>query len=220
MAKSDHHPNSDRLSKRALQTLLTTKTAKRLTAAAFRARVRKVDRFSGPHAWGRLVLLGVLLIDLSLLGMGAPSLMLELAGYWPGLAATFGGLLIAIIMIKLSRPGIYWDWTALGALQIGLGMVLKASPYLIRPLEATFFYGLLIIAASLLLWIAATTKERTGRAWLGAGGLASLTISAFGSIDYLAIGLLRPEVVALTTAVLIGMSVFGLGLSLKPKTKR
>lgn len=219
MAKSDHHTISERLSKRVLQTVLATNVARSVAAAVFRTRVRQEGRFSGVHDWRRLILLGGLLIDMSLVGMAAPSLMLTLAGYWPGLAGTFGGLVIGIIMIKLSRPGIYWDWTMLGAVQVGLGIVLKTSPYLARSQDATVFFGLLLIVASLLLWIGATTRQSTGRAWIGAGGLAVLLITVFGLIDHLAIGLLRPEVVVLTTMTLIGVSVFGFGISLRPKMK-
>jgi hypothetical protein len=216
LANSDHHTISERLSKRALQLVL----ARGVTAAVLRTRARQEERFSGVHDWRRLILLGGLLIDMSLVGIAAPSLMLTLAGYWPGLAGTFGGLVIGIIMIKLSRPGIYWDWTMLGAIQVGLGIVLKTSPYLARSQDTTVFFGLLLIVALLLLWIGATTRQSTGRAWIGAGGLAVLLITVFGLIDHIAIGLLRPEVVVLTTMTLIGVSVFGFGISLRPKMKK
>jgi hypothetical protein len=39
-------------------------------------------------------------------------------------------------------------------------------------------------------------------------------------IDHIAIGLLRPEVVVLTTMTLIGVSVFGFGISLRPKMRK
>src|SRR3546814_20636128 len=82
-------------------------------------------------------------------------------GYWPGMSAIFGGLLISIIILRIARPRIYWDWAALGILEVGLGVLLTLDPLLASALDSLLFYGLLAMSAVQLCVIG--TSLRPGR---------------------------------------------------------
>lgn len=211
MSKIKVRYNRDRFIKwRWLHSLLLGRP-NALLSISHRVRSTKSGRFSGPHDWGRLIALGVLLVDLAALGFRAPSLWTR-TGYWPGLAATFGGLLIAIIVLKLSRPGIYWDWLGFGVLQIVLGI---ASKDLAEAADAAMFYATMFASAFLMIWIAMTISSGKGRAWLGAGGLACLAVASLGSLDYAIRNAIGVDTVLLTTLVLTGLSIIGLGISIR-----
>src|SRR3546814_1227624 len=85
--------------------------------------------------------------NLAVLGFLSSSAGRLMPGYWPGMSAIFGGLLISIIILRIARPRIYWDWAALGILEVGLGVLLKLDPLLASALDSLLFYGLLAMAA-------------------------------------------------------------------------
>src|SRR3546814_20050831 len=97
-------------------------------------------------------------------------------GYWPGMSAIFGGLLISIIILRIARPRIYWDWAALGILEVGLGVLLKLDPLLASALDSLLFFCLLAMAAVQLCVIGTSLRPGKPWAWLGAAGIAILLV--------------------------------------------
>lgn len=171
------------------------------------------ERFGGGHNWRRLIALGTIIVDLTVLGFFSSSSW----GYWPGMSAVFSGLLISIIIFRIGRPKIYWDWAFLGALEISLGIMLKTDPFLVSALNALLFYGLLAMSAVQLCVIGASLKLRKAWAWLGAGGIANLVVTTLGCLDHFTSKIISVETVLLTTLMIVGLSLIGLGVSLRPK---
>ncbi|WP_147181636.1 MULTISPECIES: hypothetical protein [Alphaproteobacteria] len=178
---------------------------------------RDNKRFSGGHDWRRLIALGVIVVDLTVLGFLSSSLGRVTWGYWPGMAAMFSGLLISIIIFRIGRPKIYWDWAVLGALEIGIGITLKTDPLLLSPLGSLLFYGLLAMSAVQLYVIGASTKPAKAWTWLGAGGIANMVVTTLGCLDHFTSKTISAETAVLTTLMIIGLSLIGLGTSLRPK---
>jgi uncharacterized membrane protein HdeD (DUF308 family) len=82
------------------------------------------------------------------------------------MAATFGGLILAIIMIRISRPKLYVDWILIGIAYLGLGLMLMRDPLLSSRTLFAFFCVLLAASALLTLWIGATLAAGVRRCGL------------------------------------------------------
>lgn len=177
---------------------------------------RDDERFSGGHDWRRLIALGTIVVNLTLLGFLSSSAGRLMSGYWPGMSAIFSGLLIAIIILRIGRPKIYWDWAALGAFEISLGVLLKMDPLLASVLHALLFYGLLAMSAVQLCVIGAYMNPKAFT-WLGAGGMANIIVATFGCLDHFTSKTISAETALLTTLMITGLSLIGLGMSLRPK---
>lgn len=188
-------------------------------ALAFRRRRKTAGRFQGPYDWRRMFALGVILIDLAVLALANSVLGRIIAGYCPGMASIFGGLLLAIIIIRLGRPALYFDWIANGLLHIGLGLLLTKDPFLLSWSSFLLFSILLAGSALLMTWIGMTLDIPGGRAWLMAGGLASLICVAWLVVERLTVTFVEPDVVLGVVLLLLGLSIAGLGLSLKRRAE-
>ncbi|NTF00099.1 hypothetical protein G6M16_024450 (plasmid) [Agrobacterium tumefaciens] len=178
---------------------------------------RSHERFGGGRDWRRLIALGTIVVNLSALGLLSSSFGRPMPDYWPGMPAIFSGLVIAIIIMRIGRPKIYWDWVSLGALEITLGVLLKNDPVLASALYALPFYGLLAMSAVQLGVIGASIKPNKAWTWLGAGGAANIIVTTLGCIDHFTSKSISAETALMTTLMIIGLSLIGLGKSLRPK---
>ncbi|MBP1848305.1 uncharacterized membrane protein HdeD (DUF308 family) [Rhizobium petrolearium] len=192
-----------------------------IRAAASRKRRKISDRFQGPYDGGRLFVVGIILVDMATVAF-ANSFFGRLAfQYWPGMASVFGGLLLAIIIIRLGRPKLYFDWIIVGILHLWLGLILTNDPLLASTWSLASFYVILAASAALTTWIGVTIGILgDGGTWLVAGGLASFVCAVVGGIingwtDFS----IEPDVILGTNLLLLGLAIGGLGLSLRKTLK-
>ncbi len=176
-------------------------------------------RFRQRLVWIRIVMLGILLVDLALLAFANIFVEGGRGGYWPGMGAVFGGLLIGIIIIRIARPALYLDWIAAGVLQAGLGIILSRDPTLSFIPAFILFCGVFAVLAMLRLWIAATLTPGKGSASLMAGGLTSMFCIAWAIVDRLTGSVVTPDAILATDLMLTGASIIGFGLTLRQPPK-
>lgn len=157
------------------------------------------------------------MVDFAILGFFS-SASGKLPDYVPGMASMFGGLIICIIMLRLSRPAIFLDWTLFGLVQVVLGIHVQAGLSSAVPIGAVTFYFGLMVSSMLLIFIGAQAHFPEGRAWLLAGGISSLLISVASLAETFISGYLGPDNTLLITLTIAGLSVVGMGVSLKNKT--
>lgn len=181
-----------------------------LGTATARRRRKVRGRFRGPYDWRRLFALGILLVDLAVLALANTILGTDLIDYRPGMAAIFGGLLLSIIMIRLGRPELYFDWIATGLLHVALGLTLISDPLLTTDGSFTLFSVLLLVTNLLTIWIGATLAIIAGRPWLIASGLTSLLCLAWMVFGPETTRLVEPDFVSAVELLLLGFSILGL----------
>lgn len=186
---------------------------------AVRRRQKITERFKGPYDWRRLFGLGVVLADLAIVSLANSAFDKVVSGYWPGMASIFGGLLLAIIMMRLGRPVLYLDWVLNGAFHIGLGLLLTKDPFLLSSWSFPLFATLLASSALLMTWIGMTLDIPGGRDWLMAGGLASFGCVVWSVIERSTVTIVEPDVVLGVVLLLLGLSIAGLGLSLRRRAE-
>lgn len=182
-----------------------------------KARNRNQNRFEGDYDAGRLVILGIVVIDLAAIAIANDVFGKLIINYWPGMASLFAGLLFAIIIIRLGRPALYIDWVANGVLHVCLGIVLTNDAYLLSTWFAISFYTLLIACGLTTTWIGVTLPFGNGRPSFVAGGLASLVVAASAIFDRLVTQAIAPDTILASLLLLLGLSTSYLGLSLRRK---
>jgi uncharacterized membrane protein HdeD (DUF308 family) len=131
------------------------------------------------------------------------------------MAATFGGLILAIIMIRISRPKLYVDWILIGIAYLRLGLMLMRDPLLSSRTLFAFFYVLLAASALLTLWIGATLAAGVnGASWLVAAGLTNLFCSAMAVFSHFLTFIPLPDTILAVDLLLLGIAIAGVGISL------
>lgn len=176
------------------------------------------ERFKGPYDAGRLIVLGILLIDLAVIA-GANAVLDDLViEYRPGMASLFAGLLLSIIVIRLGRPKLYLDWIANGVLHVCLGLILARDPYLVSTWYPILFYLLLMACALMTTWIGLTMGAEEGRPAFLAGGISILVVAISAIVDAHGVRSIAPDVVLAASLLLLGLSTGALGMALRKRT--
>jgi uncharacterized membrane protein HdeD (DUF308 family) len=153
----------------------------------------------------------VFLIALATLAIANTALGSKADAYSSGMASTFGGLLLAIIVIRMSRSALYFDWIGVGLLHGGLGLLSSKDPSLLAATTFAFFTILLAASALLRIWIGATHEASSGTASLAAGGLCGLFCTVW-AIAGRVMGVVTDAGTILSVDLLVlGMSVVGFG---------
>lgn len=174
------------------------------------------NRFQKPSDWMRIVALGMILLDFALLSLANRFLERNVEGYLPGLESILGGLVFAIIILRLARPAFYPDWIAIGLLQTVMGCVVSIDPELHSAGAFSVVCSLLLALSGLRLWTGEMVRPRRGAASLLAGG---------GTTPFLILWLIAdrhfglgtgPDMVLAADLLVAGFTIILFGLSLRP----
>ncbi|MDP9857520.1 hypothetical protein [Agrobacterium tumefaciens] len=172
-------------------------------------------RFNQPSDWLRLVALGVVLIDFAILSLANRFIDRHFEGYLAGLGPILGGLLFAIIVLRLARPSIYPDWITIGLLQAAVGCIVSIDPELRSTGAFTVVCFLLLTLSGLRLWAGETLRPRRGAASLLAGGCTTPFIILWMIADR-CFGLgTGPDMVLTADLLVAGSTIILFGLSLR-----
>jgi len=174
------------------------------------------DRFRQPLAWLRLVVLGILLVNLALLTFANTQFERNIGGYLPGMGFVFAGLLVGIIVLRIARPFLYLDWIASGLLMIVLGIMLGTAPSQVTLLAFVPFGFVFTILGMLKVWIGITFPPGKAAASLIAGGFVSLFCVAGVVVARVAkLGISVDTILAIDLTI-TGFSIICFGLALRP----
>lgn len=178
-------------------------------------RNRLRNRFLGPNQWRRLLCLGLILFDFAVVAIFSRMYRLSMIDYETGTASVIGGVTLAILAFRIARPDFFADWVFLGALHMVAGFMLYKDPYQSSSMAFAGFVLALLSASMLTTWIGATTFPFAGRAWIMAAGITSFLCTVGVIADYMTYAALYPETVADIMLMLLGLSLFGLAISIR-----
>lgn len=178
------------------------------------------NRFHKPSDWLRIVALGVILIDFALLSLANRFLERNFEGYLPGLGSILGGLLFAIIILRLARPVRYADWIAIGAFQAALGYLVCVGNGLRSPAFFLLFCCLFLGLALLRLWVGETFRPRRGAASLLAGGWTTLFFILWLIVDRCFRLGAGPDIILAADLLVAGFTMVSFGLSVRTTKDR
>lgn len=173
------------------------------------------NRFQKPSDWLRIVALGVILLDFALLSLANRFLERNFEGHLPGLGSILGGLLFAIIILRLTRPAFYPDWIAIGVLQAMMGCVVSIDPELQSAGAFLVVCSLLLALSGLRLWTGETIRPRRGAASLLAGGYTTLFLLLWLIADRCFLLGTGADMILATDLLVAGFTVVLWGLSLR-----
>ncbi|WLE00507.1 hypothetical protein PX860_26820 (plasmid) [Agrobacterium leguminum] len=173
------------------------------------------NRFHKPSDWLRIVALGVILLDFALLSFANRFLEQNFEGYLPGLGSILGGLLFAIIILRLARPVFYPDWIAIGVLQTTMGCVVSIDPQLQSAGAFLVVCSLLIALSGLRIWTGETIRPRRGAVSLLAGGYTTLFLLLWLIADRCFLLGTGADMILAADLLVTGFTVILWGLSLR-----
>lgn len=206
---------SDRTnSRRSLQSLALLNDGAKETAIE-RYRHLTKDRFSSGSAWLRLVCLGAILVALSTFAIADALAVEHFPGHFAGSSAIFGGMAVALVVTKIAKGALYWDWLLSSVLYSVVGLVLSGDESFTRVLSLFCVCSLLFACGAIRIWIGLTASPEEGGSWI----LCSGWIDVFAGFSIALVWILATT----TTIALIlafdtlfqGLALAGFGASLK-----
>lgn len=171
--------------------------------------------FRQPSDWLRMVALGVVLVDFALLSLVNKFFDRNFEGYLPGLGSILGGLLFAIIILRLARPALYPDWIAIGVFQAAMGCVVSIDPELRSVGAFLIVCSILLALSGLRLRIGEAIRPRRGAASLLACGCTTLSFILWLIVDHFFQLGTGPDTVLAADLLVAGFTTISFGLSLR-----
>lgn len=170
--------------------------------------------FKNPSDWLRMVMLGVILLQLA--GVAFASNLLDGAAlnYIPGTGNMVAGIFSLIILLRIAGPKLYPEWLLEAFLQLVLGSII-ASDYM---LDDPFSFSAALLALTALtvvrLWIAATILNRRAFSSLAAGAGTTAFLIVWLLASRLTSTSLIPDVMLATDLAIRALSLIMFGLAL------
>ena len=181
------------------------------------ARQRRISalRFTGENDWLRLALLGMLLITLSAVALAEALATMPLPGHFGGSSALFGGVTIALFIVKLGKGAVYFDWIVFAIACVGVGLVLYADERISEFASLLLISICLGVSSGARLWIGSTASPQPAANWIFASGY----VGALGGLWIIGAWLMRmsapPPIIIALDCLFQGVSITGFGLSLR-----
>ncbi|RYG92484.1 MAG: hypothetical protein EON58_18605 [Alphaproteobacteria bacterium] len=177
------------------------------------------ERFRRGRDWRRVVVLGLVVVHVALLGCAYLFLARFTPDYWPGSAALFGGVIMIVIVGKISAPKVYGDWILLAMIFVGLGTILTIDPHL-RDGISKFSFAVFSLAISVQLnRMGAILATPVLRASFQAGAVTSFLASVLGNVACLVYRSISPDGVTLVLLSIAGFVIIGFGQSLRDRSE-
>lgn len=180
-----------------------------------KARRRMRHSFENQSDWMRIVMLGVILLQLAFIAFTSNMFDGVALEYVPGTANMVAGVLSWYILVRIARPKMHFDWLLEALLQLISGSIVALDHNLnhagLFVTNLSIFIALIIIR----LWIALTIFPRRGFAALAAGA---------GTTAFIACWLLateifsippNPDIMLATDLAIRALSLITFGLTLR-----
>ncbi len=139
-----------------------------------KAQRQRLSYFKKPSDWLRIVMLGVILLQLAVVAFASNLFGRTEIDYVPGTANMVAGFFSLFILVKIATPRTYPEWLIEAFLQIIIGAIVASDHMLDNPLSFSSAIVAFISLFIVRVWIAVTTPHRLGFSSLAAG--AGLTI--------------------------------------------
>jgi uncharacterized membrane protein HdeD (DUF308 family) len=173
------------------------------------------DRFGNDSDWLRVVFLGAILVTLSAVAIADALADEHLPGHFGGSSAIFGGIAVALFVIKIARGALYWDWLLSSALYFLAGVALSWDENLAHASSLLCVCSLMLACGAIRIWIGLTAFPEEGASWILCSGLVDVCTGIWIALLWL---LAAPATTALIFAfdtLFQGMAIAGFGISLK-----
>ncbi len=183
-----------------------------LSAALAAYRRSRAPRFRQRRDGLRLSILASCLLAYSVLAFTEALAPGGVPGVVGGTPTIFGGVTIAIIIIKIARPEVYADWILSAAIYVGVGLSLFVGQARNEVLAQISFSVLLIAAGAVRIWIGLTVDRESAAVWLCSSGGIAMASGLVAFADWLfAMQFSLPAMLAVDLASL-GISIARFGI--------
>lgn len=173
--------------------------------------------FDKPTDWLRLVMLGVILLQLAIVAYASNLLGGRWLDYVPGTANMVAGVFTLFILMRIAQPKVYPIWLTEASLQLALGSIVASDHMLQSPLACTAAILVFLALAIVRLWIATTILRRNVFPSLAAGAGTTLFLICWLLASKLTSVSSNPDVILATDLAIRSISLIMFGLALRSK---
>lgn len=210
------HKNGQTNSRRLLQSWVMPNEGGQGTAVEHYRRLAK-GRFGCGSDWLRLVFLGGILVTLSTVALADALTVEHHPGHFGGSSAIFGGAAVALIVTKIARGALHWDWLLSAVLYSLAGLVLSEDGNFTRALSLFCVCSLMLACGAIRIWTGLTASPEEGASWI----LCSGWVDIFAGLSIAFVWFVAtPTTIALILAfdtLFQGIAIVGFGISLKQR---
>jgi uncharacterized membrane protein HdeD (DUF308 family) len=199
---------------RILQSLGISNGGGNETAIERSRRISK-DRFGNDSDWLRIVFLGAILITLSTVALADAIAVEHLPGHFGGSSAVFGGIAVALFVIKIARGALYWDWLLSALLYFLAGLALSWDENLTYGLSLLYVCSLMLACGAIRIWIGLTASPDEGASWILCSGWVDVCTGIWIALLWLLAAQMTIAVIFAFDTLFQGIAIAGFGISLK-----
>lgn len=172
-------------------------------------------RFSHQSDWLRLASLGILVITFAALELMDNLVAKKIRDHFFGGSAIFGGVIIFLIIQKISRTRFYADWTLNAIACIAVGLVLRVDEALDHTYSLVLFCAFLFASGLSRICIGWAAEPEAVASWMLPSGCIAL-LAACWTVGTRALQLsTMPSNILALDILFQGISIVGVGVSLK-----
>ena len=172
-------------------------------------------RFNYHGDWLRLVSLGVFIITFGALALADHLAATSIADHFDGASIIFCGAIMFVVIEKISRTQIYFDWILNALFIMTLGFVIYADDTLEDIYSVLIFFTFLCSSGLSRLYIGYTEEQQAAASWmLRSGCIALLAALWIVGARVSQISMMPSNILALDI-LFQGISIVGFGFSLK-----
>ncbi|UYZ10914.1 hypothetical protein CFBP5507_25685 (plasmid) [Agrobacterium salinitolerans] len=180
-----------------------------------KAQRQRHDYFKKPSDWLRVVMLGVILLQLAIIAFASNLFGRVEIDYVLGTGNMVAGVFSLFILVKIARPKSYTDWLIEAFLQLTIGAIVASD----HMLDTVLSFSTAIVAFMLLfmvrLWIAVTMFHRLGYASLAAGAVTTIFLLCWLIASKLTSIILVADTILATDLAIRAISIIMFGLALR-----
>lgn len=171
------------------------------------------SRFHHESDGARLVGLGVVLLALSVITIADLLSAARFPGHFGGSSAMFGGVAIAIYIIKIGRSEIYLDWILHALFYVCAGLVLSVDETLSAASSVILFCILLLASGAARIHIGLSAEPRAGAAWIASSGFVAVLNTVWVGATWIFGASASPAVIVAIDTTFQGLSIVAFGRS-------
>lgn len=173
------------------------------------------ERFGRDSDWLRLLFLGAILIALSTVALADGLAVEHSPGHFGGSSAIFGGIGVALFVIRIARGAPYWDWLLSAILYFLAGVVFSLDENLSSVSSLLCVFSLMFACGAIRIWIGLTASPYEGASWIFCSGWVGVCSGIWIALLWLLAAQTTIALIFAFDTLFQGIAIAGFGISLK-----
>jgi uncharacterized membrane protein HdeD (DUF308 family) len=171
------------------------------------------NRFRHETDGPRLMGLGIVLLVLSAVTLADLLPDMRIPGHFGGGSAMFGGIALALHIINIGRPEIYFDWILNALLYVGAGFTLYVDENVTTASSLVLLCTFLFASGAVRIWIGLTAEPQAEAAWILSSGCIAVLAGVWIGATWIVGASTGPALIVAIDSTFQALSIIAFGRS-------